>query len=208
MHPSTPPATVLRLFIAIELPPAARQQVQEKQRHLRQELARVPSGDPFRWTTADNLHLTLRFLGDTTAAQRVQVEETLAKIVAGFPTFHLAVQKVDAFPNLRKPNIIWLDFAGDLPVLIPLQQEIELAAQAAGFAAEQRAYTPHLTIARAQKSAAPAALAQAGEVLKNEIAAPTAAPRFFAVDQVHLIRSDLRPSGSIYTTLGSFSLRP
>jgi 2'-5' RNA ligase len=87
-----------------------------------------------------------------------------------------------------------------------LQAHIERAAQAAGFAAEARAFAPHLTIARAQKSAAPAALARAGELLRAEASAPPAEPAPFLVDQIHLIRSDLRPSGPVYRSLAAFDL--
>lgn len=209
VQPPLPPpdaAPALRTFIAIELPPAVKQQVQAQQRHLRQALDQAELGNLWRWTHADNLHLTLRFLGDTREDQRRTLEAALAAIAAAAARFHLRVQKLGAFPNLRKPNIIWLDFGGDLPLLDPLQAHIERAAQAAGFAAEARAFAPHLTIARAQKSAAPAALARAGELLRAEASAPPAAPAPFLVDQIHLIRSDLRPSGPVYRSLAAFDL--
>jgi 2'-5' RNA ligase len=209
VRPPLPPADAaptLRTFIAVELPPAVKQQVQARQHHLRQAFEREQLGDLFRWTHPDNLHLTLRFLGDTREEQRRAVEAALAALAAAAPTFHLLVQKLGAFPSLRKPNILWLDFGGDLRVLGPLQAQIERAAQAAGFAAEERAFAPHLTIARAQKSAAPAALARAGELLRAESAAPLAAPPPFRVEQIQLIRSDLRPSGPVYRPLAAFDL--
>jgi 2'-5' RNA ligase len=196
---------VLRTFVAIELPPPARRQVQDRQRHLRQAFDGEGVGDLFRWTHADNLHLTLRFLGDTDAAQRAQIEAALASIAAAAPAFRLAVRKPGAFPSLRKPNIIWLDFGGDLDMLTPLQAQIETAAQAAGFAAEDRAFAPHLTIARAQKNAAPALLARAGELLRAESAAPDALA-LFPVQHIHLIRSDLHPAGPVYRPLALFAL--
>jgi 2'-5' RNA ligase len=197
----------LRTFVAIELPPAAKQQVQARQRHLRQALDQEGLGDLFRWTHAENLHLTLRFLGATSEAQRREIEAALTAVAAAAPVFRLVVQKPGAFPNLRKPSIIWLDFGGDLSLLSPLQAQVERAAQAAGFAAEERAFAPHLTIARAQKSAAPAALARAGELLRAETAAPPADPAPFPVEQIHLIRSDLRPAGPVYRPLAVFDLR-
>jgi 2'-5' RNA ligase len=198
------PAATLRTFIAIELPLPNKQEVQARQRELRQVLDRAELGDLFHWTRPDNLHLTLRFLGDTSAAQQTQIEAALAAIAAAAPALHLALQKLGAFPSLRKPNIIWLDFGGDLALLQPLQAQIERAAQAAGFAAEARAFAPHLTIARAQKSAAPTALSRAGELLRA--AAPLAAPAPFLVAQIHLIRSDLHPAGPVYRPLATFPL--
>ena len=196
----------MRTFIAIELPANVKQRVIERQHSMQRLLDEQGVGSSFRWTPPDNLHLTLRFLGDTSDAQRRQIETALAAIAGQNPTFQLALQAAGAFPNLRKPNILWLDFGGDLTVLMPMQRRIELAAQQAGFAAESRAFTPHLTIARAQKSAAPAALAHAGEALRTAVTAiPTPTP--FAVEAFHLVHSDLRPDGPIYTPLATFALK-
>lgn len=206
---ASPAAAPLRTFIAIDLPPATRRQVQERQRSLRHALDGAGLASLFRWTHADNLHLTLRFLGDTSAAQQAQIEKSLAGLAAdpalGRP-LALAEHMLGAFPSLRKPNIVWLDFDGDLQRLLPLQARIEAAAQAAGFAAEDRPYAPHMTIARAQKNAAPALLARAGEVLRAATLAPLAPPVPFLVEHIHLIRSDLRPSGPVYRPLASFGL--
>ena len=125
----------------------------------------------------------------------------MASIAAQSAAFSLALQAAGAFPNLRKPNILWLDFGGDLDMLAPLQRRIERAAQEAGFAAEERAFTPHLTIARAQKSATSSMLARAGEALRPVTATPAPAGTAFAVEAFYLIRSDLRPAGpSIHAT--------
>lgn len=196
----------MRTFIAIELPAVVKQRVIERQRGFQMRLDEQGVGSALRWTPPENLHLTLRFLGDTSDAQRRQIETALANIGARNPAFQLALQGAGAFPNLRKPNILWLDFGGDLDVLGPLQRQIELAAQQAGFAAEARAFTPHLTIARAQKSATPTALARAGEALRTVVTAtPTATP--FPVEVFHLVHSDLRPDGPIYTPLATFALK-
>lgn len=203
---SSAPASPLRTFIAVELPPAVKQQVQATQRRLRQALDREGLGGLMRWTFGDNLHLTLRFLGDTSGAQREQLEKALAALAVTFPPFQLAVQKLGAFPSLRKPNIVWLDFGGDRQVLDPLQLRIEAAAQSLGFDPEDRPFTPHLTIARAQKNTASAALARVGELLRVEAAQPPPSASFFRVEQIHLIRSDLLPSGPVYHALASFDL--
>ena len=197
----------MRTFIAIELPGGVKQRVIERQRRLQRLLDEQGIGGAFRWTPPDNLHLTLRFLGETGDTQRRQIEGALATIAAQSAAFSLALRAAGAFPNLHKPNILWLDFGGDLNVLAPLQRRIELAAQQAGFTAEERAFTPHLTVARAQKSAAPAMLARAGEALRTVTAAPAPAGTPFAVAAFYLIRSDLQPAGAIYTPLATFALR-
>lgn len=197
----------MRTFIAVELPQPVKQRVIARRQSLNRLLEEQGLGSAFRWTAADNLHLTLRFLGETSDAQRRQLEAALATIAAAAQPFHLAIGAAGAFPNLRRPNILWLDFTGDLAQLAPLQGRIEAAACAAGFAAETRAFTPHLTIARAQKNASPAAVQRAGEVLRAALAAAPSAPgEPFPVNAVHLIHSDLQPRGPIYTPLATFSL--
>ena len=197
----------MRTFIAIELPIGVKQCVLERQRDMQRLLDEQGVDSAFRWTPLDNLHLTLRFLGETSNAQRRQVEAALAYIAGQSAAFQLALRAAGAFPNLRKPNILWLDFGGDLGVLAPLQRHIELAAQQAGFAAETRAFTPHLTIARARKDAAPAMLARAGEALRTITGTPLPAHTPFTVEDLRLIHSDLRPAGSVYTPLATFALR-
>jgi 2'-5' RNA ligase len=215
----------MRTFIAIELPGAVRQRVVARQQAFARLLEGQGLASAFRWTAADNLHLTLRFLGDTSGGQRAQIEGALKAIAATAPCFQLAVGQAGAFPNLRKPNILWLDFTGDLAQLTPLQGQIEAAARAAGFAAETRAFAPHLTIARAQKNAAPVLLQRAGEVLRAALAGAQPGPSAeaqpgpsakmqpelsvepFTVEAVHLIHSDLQPQGPIYTPIASFPLR-
>lgn len=197
----------MRTFIAIELPLRVKECVIERQRGMQRLLDAQGVDSAFRWTPLDNLHLTLRFLGDTSDAQRRQVEAALADIAGQSSAFQLALRAAGAFPNLRKPNILWLDFGGDLDVLAPLQQHIELAAQQAGFAAEARAFTPHLTIARARKDTTPAMLARAGEALRTVTGTPLPSSTPFTVEDFRLIHSDLRPTGSVYTPLATFALR-
>lgn len=197
----------MRSFIAIELPSDVKQRVIERQRDMQRLLDEQGVGSALRWTPLDNLHLTLRFLGETSDAQRRQVEAALTAIAGQSPAFQLALRAAGAFPNLRKPNILLLDFGGDLGVLAPLQRHIELAAQQAGFAAETRAFTPHLTIARARKDAAPAMLARAGAALQTITGTPLPASTPFTVEDFRLIHSDLRPTGSVYTPLATFALR-
>lgn len=199
----------MRTFIAIALPESTRQQVTAQQRRLQQHLQTQGAGAVLRWTPTDNLHLTVRFLGETSDAQRRQVEAALHQIAGRSAPFSLAVHGLGCFPNLRRPNIVWLDFVGDLAQLQAVQRQVETAVQAAGFAAEERSFTPHLTIARAQKSASPSDQQRAGEALRRLIESQgqsQAGGEPFVVDHLHFIESELRPSGSVYTTLLSAPL--
>jgi 2'-5' RNA ligase len=242
----------MRTFIAVELSPAAKEHVAATARRWQAALDAQGAGAALRWTPASNLHLTLRFLGETGAEQRREIEAALGPLAAAVPAFTLALGHLGAFPSLRRPNVVWLALRGDLPPLTALQASIEAAARRAGFAAETRAFTPHLTIARAHKGASAALLGRAGEILRpgarldgwtagggesgsgsgtgtgpqadgggrgEPHAAAQGGPHTgalaggdevgaapFGVTAVHLIHSDLRPSGPIYTPLASFGL--
>jgi 2'-5' RNA ligase len=206
----------MRTFIAIELPTAVKQRVADQQQTLRRLLAAQGIDGAWRWTPAENLHLTLRFLGETSAGQQRAIEAALAQAGQRGEPFALGLGVLGAFPNLRRPNILWLDFGGEISVLAALQERIERAAREVGFAAEERTFQPHLTIARAQKSASPAQLARSGECLRplagvSEKGMPGSTPpdsgaQPFVVQSVHLVASDLRPAGPVYRTLASFAL--
>lgn len=200
----------MRTFVAVEMPDAVRQVLVDLQRRLDRALNDAHAGNLVRWTSEQNLHLTLRFLGETSDAQRTVVERSLASRIRPQPAFALALHQLGAFPNWRRPNIIWIDFAGETTRLENVQMLVEAAARSADFAAEDRAFTPHLTIGRVKKEASARERSALGEVLQQEQSRSTAQmavpPARFTVDSIAFVQSDLRPSGAIYTTLARYSL--
>lgn len=198
----------MRTFIAIEIPDAARRLLLELTRRLGRSLDGASIGGCVRWTAAENLHLTLRFLGETSDDQRRAVDSGLASRLAAEPAFSLAFRQIGVFPNWRRPNILWVDFTGGIARLERTQAQVEAAVAHAGFPAEARPFTPHLTIGRVKKDASPAVRQQLGELLQREQAAarldvPAAQ---FTVDAVTFVHSDLRPAGPVYTPLARYSL--
>ena len=200
----------MRTFVAVEMPDAVRQVLVDLQRRLDRALNDAHAGNLVRWTSEQNLHLTLRFLGETSDAQRTVVERSLASRIRPQAAFALALHQLGAFPNWRRPNIIWVDFAGATAQLEHVQVLVEASVRSADFAAEDRAFTPHLTIGRVKKEASVRERSELGEVLQREQSRNTAqmavpAARF-TVDSIVFVQSDLRPSGPTYTTLASYSL--
>lgn len=196
----------MRTFIAIELPDAVRRHVVERQRQLQQEFDAQGVPGTVRWTTPENLHLTLRFLGDTTSDQRAQIAQSLTTLAADQRVLRLAVHRLGCFPGYRRPNIVWLDFAGDVGALETLQTRIESAVQNAGFTPEERPFAPHLTIGRAAKSANQSQLEKAGGILRQRALGPapaTTADVEFRADHVAFMHSDLRPAGPVYSVLSA-----
>ena len=201
----------VRTFVAIELPDAVRRLLEDQQRRLEHALQDAQLAHVVRWTAAPNLHLTLRFLGETSATQRDAVDRGLTALLQAQGAFPLALRQLGCFPNWRRPNIVWIDFSGATATLGRLQQQVEQAAIAAGFAAEERPFTAHLTIGRVRKDAGLRERQQLGEVLQRtqaQIASLLAVHTAqFTVAQVALMQSDLRPSGPVYATLVDYSLK-
>lgn len=199
----------MRTFVAVEVPETTRVRIVALQQRLEAEMAQAQVGGCIRWTAAANLHLTLRFLGDTTAEQVRQVQVALAAAATVSTPLALAVGGLGCFPHFRRPKIVWLALSGEVTPLTALQERCERAAHNAGFAPEERPFTPHLTIGRAQRNATPAQLQRCGECLQR--LAPTwessgAQAATCAVDRVVLMESDLHPSGPVYSPLGAYPL--
>ncbi|MBW7881599.1 MAG: RNA 2',3'-cyclic phosphodiesterase [Caldilineaceae bacterium] len=200
----------MRTFIAVELPDAVRQRVMKQQQALAARLREQSVDRCIRWTAVENLHLTLRFLGETDSAACAGVDTALAAIAQTHAPFRLALNGLGCFPGFRRPNIVWLDFQGDLPQLQQLQQSVEQAVQANGFAAEPRSFKPHLTIGRAQRSAKSYLLERAGNVIRQaEESRSQRAPSplaTFTIDTVVFMQSELQRSGPIYTPVAVYTL--
>lgn len=194
----------MRTFIAIEFSREVHQQLQTVCHELRAHLRSQDAPQSLRWTALDNLHLTLRFLGETTAAQAQIIATGLQEAALQHAPFALTLSGVGGFPNVRQPRVVWLGVGGDLAQLYAFQAAVEGAVQLAGFAAEERPFAAHLTLARAQRAASREQLRAVGSCLAT-YGATTSIP--VPVAAVVHMRSELRTSGPIYTPLGHFSLR-
>jgi len=200
----TADATDLRTFVALELPPAVRSVLADQQTRLQNHLTaqRITT---LRWSPVENIHLTLRFLGDTSRTQRDALIEGLRTVASTWSPFSLRLAGLGCFPNCRAPRVLWQGVAGDLAALGALQADVEALVQQIGFAAEERPFSPHLTLARARRNAARPALQQTGRTL-TALMADTPPPGItFDVDHLVYYQSELRPGGSIYTPLAVFA---
>lgn len=196
-------ATKLRTFIAIDLPDAVRQAVRAYQAQVQRDLAAAEVPSVFRWSAVDTIHLTLRFLGDTTPAQCEAVAARLRSQAAGWQPFTLQVGTLGGFPNLRRPRVLWLGVNGDSETLAQVQAAVEAAVVDVGFEPEPKSFRPHLTLARTRREAPSRAVQAAGAALQERSAGEPsgdATPSFPVTELIHY-RSELRRSGSIYTPL-------
>jgi 2'-5' RNA ligase len=190
--------SVIRLFIAIELSPEIQAGLQQAANSLQARLG----GLPLRWVAVKNIHLTLVFLGDVVTTNVESLKDMLRSTTASQSAFELAVDGLGAFPSFRKPRVIWI--AVNAPPSLPaLQYRIAQGTARLGYPAEDRPFSPHLTLGRVAKTASPEQVIKIGEVLESEKIGALGSMR---VTSVNLYRSDLQPSGAVYTRLFSTSL--
>ena len=187
-------AEQIRTFIAVELSDAVRRALGDLQLQLKGERA----SRFVRWVAPENIHLTLKFLGAVDADKMSVLQAAVAEACAGIPPFALTLAGIGAFPNTRRPNVVWVGVRGEIEMAIRLAERIDEACVALGFPRETRPFSPHLTLGRVKRDVRPndqqfvgemVASAQVGEV--GEI----------HVEHVSVMKSDLRPTGSVYTQL-------
>jgi 2'-5' RNA ligase len=195
----------MRTFIAIEIPQELRNRLSALAGELAAGLAGQNAVSVLRWTAQSNYHLTLRFLGETTAAQRQQIGTMLEKATADCPPFSLMLDGLGAFPNWRRMRVLWAGIEGNVQRLADLQREVESGAQACGFAVERQGFHPHLTLARVSRDAQGGLIAQAGAFLATQKKLAQTLGQW-QVSELMLMGSELRPTGSVYTVLERFGL--
>lgn len=189
----------VRCFIAIELP-------DEIKRGLRELQAQLKAGSqaPVKWVEPENIHLTLKFLGNVAAGRIDEIAKAMTEAVRGTPPFSLEVKELGVFPNPRRVQIVWVGVSGEVERLSRLQQRIESGLRILGFAPENRRFTPHLTLARLRDHATPQERERLGQlVAETEFAAGS-----FTVNSVKLIKSQLTREGPIYSQLSSAEFEP
>lgn len=188
-------ASVWRLFWAIPLP----DDVHEAIARLQGELARRVPRDSVRWTPPHNVHLTLVFLGNRPRDEVAELVARVKETLAGVPPFHMELEAIGVFPNWRRPRVVWLGVGGNLDGLSRAQAAVARAMTLMGWKPEKRPFTPHLTIGRVRKGLDNTTLARLGEVVRRVKVDPFGAHH---VREIVLFRSDLRPTGAVYTPVG------
>ena len=188
----------IRSFIAIELPEKAKQGLAR----LREELER----DEHRfvkWVDPRGIHLTLKFLGNIPSKRVTEITEAVGKAVQGISPFLLEISGLGAFPSLKQARVLWVGVGGELDRLSILQQDLDSALAALGFAREERPFVPHLTLARIREGASGPERRTFGEL----VGSTTFGDKYpVEVGAVRLMRSQLTPAGPIYTCLSVVGL--
>ena len=193
------PEETLRTFIAIELDEPLRIALKSVQDKLKR---RMPPG-AVRWVDPYGIHLTLKFLGDTPGRRLGELEAALQAAVAQIPPFDFVVEGRGVFPNARRPRVIWAAVREKSGALVRLQAAVEQKVSPLGWPAEERGFSPHLTLGRVTRSADRQAEEAVGRAVEDSVVEEIGRQQ---VDQISLIRSDLRSTGAVYTPLFSVAL--
>lgn len=189
---------LLRAFLASELPASLQDAIQFATSGLRTTLG----NDLIRWVPARNIHLTLKFLGDVSPASLDLIRQMLTREAAQFPAFDLEVEGIGSYPTSRRPRVLWIGLNAPA-TLASLQHAIETAASRLGYGSEERGFSPHLTIGRVRQTVSAAELQKIRAALEGTKIGRIGSAH---VDTVHLFKSDLQPTGSVYTKLFSAPL--
>lgn len=159
---------------------------------LRKELADLDRG--VRPVRSETLHLTLRFLGETEEGLVEDIEGVMASAVEGVEPFSMAFEGVGAFPNARKPRVVWIGLDGAEP-LVGISRRLEEGVVDLGFTPEKRGFRPHATVARVKH------LRRRGRMTSLLERWADASFGTMVVRAIVLKRSQLTPQGPIYTDI-------
>jgi 2'-5' RNA ligase len=188
------PKEFLRLFLAISIPEAVREEL----RRLQRELTPFLPPQSIRWTRPEQFHLTLKFLGNVSVTEVPALRETVHEICAVAPSMHLRAESVGVFPNEFSPRVFWVDIKNPDGQLARLQQQLEDAVGPFAEKPEEKKFTAHVTLARFEKlkqhdAETFAAIARTDKVIGE-----------WTAQEVQLMQSTLQPTGALHAILDTF----
>ncbi len=181
---------LIRTFIAVP--------VSERLFNLQEKLKATISEKTgkIRWLRKDQLHLTLKFLGDTTEDSINDVRRIMQNIADEFKPFNVSIQKTGCFPKIERPRVMWVGVSGELAKLDQLVERIQKKLNPLGFPKDENKYYPHITIARAKYP-------QKKTPDISTFLDTSFVPIPFQIKKVQFISSELFPNGPVYTILST-----
>ncbi len=190
---------VLRAFIAIELPSQLQDALEKQTARLRQSLG----DDLVRWISMQNMHLTLKFMGNIAASHLEFIKQLITQTADSHSQFDLQISGIGSFPNSKRARILWAGIHAPAE-LASLQKSLEAGTARLGYKNEERPFSPHLTLGRVRQNIDPAGLQKIRTILDTIQLGHIGSAR---VDSIHLYKSELQTSGSVYTKLFSAPLK-
>jgi 2'-5' RNA ligase len=182
------PSTI-RTFIALELPPSLISLLAKVQEDLQSMGLRA------KWVRPENIHLTLKFLGNINPADIDNIGGAMVDAVGKIETFHLVAEGIGVFPGSKRPRVIWVGLKGKVQSLFAMQRLLEDNLAALGYAKEKRPFKGHLTLGRFKQRVNPRVIRRVLQELGDLTIEK------FAARRVIFYRSDLKPTGAVYSQL-------
>lgn len=178
----------MRTFIAIEVPSEIKSVLAAMQNDLKDV------GADIAWTHPENIHLTLKFLGEIDKKVSSAVEKICVDAGRESSIFTLTINGMGVFPTARHPRVLWIGLAGEIKKLERLQEDLDERLTAFGFDPEEKDFRPHLTLGRVKSNR------NIRELIEK--AGHYSLPKLsFSVRELILMKSDLHPTGACYTEL-------
>lgn len=180
------PVDAVRAFICIEVPETIKSRIERLQQELRAANTQVS------WTRPSSIHLTIKFLGDVEAARLEAVRRAVERAASSASELEIEVSGAGCFPSPKNPRVLWVGLTNVPDALKQLHCAIEDELAREGFPREQKRFSPHLTIGRIRSPHGAVAVAE-------RLIAAGFKPERFRASEIIVMRSDLKPTGSVYT---------
>jgi len=188
--------TTWRVFCAFELPQVLRSRIEKHSQRVREAVPEAAAS----WSRPDNIHLTIKFFGNVDQAKVPSISYALARVAEASSTIKINVGGTGVFPRPSRPQVLWIGIDDTSGALAELQKRLEDECAREGFPKEDRAFRPHLTIARIRNPNNANRLAEA----HLHVEFPTTE---LVLNELVLFRSELSPKGSRYTSLSRHRLQ-
>ena len=185
----------IRIFIAIEIPSSIKEKISDFQEELKKEHARIS------WVKPDNIHITLKFLGNVTEDKIDAIGNAVEIAVAQIKSFQIEITNVGAFPNYEKPRVIWVGAQSESDLLKITAKQIDNELHQLGFELEKRSFKAHLTLGRVK------GLHGIDGVINKLKQGQGFKGGSFKVHEIVVMRSDLKPTGAVYTSLKRITIK-
>ena len=185
--------TTFRTFIALDFPCPVLDKIKKIQKSIDSSYSSI-----IRWTKPENIHLTLKFLGEVKIEKIQTIEKSLDSIANKMEPFKIDLSEIGAFPNWGHPRIIWIGLEKSEPLLL-LAKEIEENMNEIGFEREIRPFSPHLTIGRVRDDTS----FKDFQMMENKCRTFTRIEDRIPINNIYIYKSDLQPFGPIYSLLHS-----
>ena len=184
----------IRTFVAFKLP----ENIISAIRQVQDEI--IAYRFKAKWVQPAKIHLTIKFLGDTSTDAIAKIGEAIQCSAKACPPIELCAKGIGVFPGINRARVVWVGIKGETDLLRKLQESLQNELSQIGFARERRSFKGHLTLGRLNKSPDPNVLLKAIEELEGFESEP------FTADRVILFKSDLKPEGAVYSEVMSVKL--